>query len=654
MPLEDYLPRIDNRRFDDILAEVRTRIPRYTPEWTDFNDNDPGMTLAQLFAWMTDLLLYRMNLVPELNYLKFLQLIGIELAPAQPAQAEITFPVQSTATTPWVSIPAGTAVAAEGGEDGTPVVFETSRGLVALKATLAAVQILDGYSYLNVTPTNDAAKEGFEPFGPAAAEGSALMLGFDFNDAFPEVELNLAVFAEEKQTPEDVTVSCGSPAAASLTTSQISFEYWSGSSWRTLNLLKDETDGFLRSGHVYVKTPVAGAMGKAVIGTVATSLYWIRARLTRAAYDRIPRLLAIRTNTVGAIQAETSRDEVLGGSTGEPNQVFRLTHTPVLLGSLEVEIDEGDGFQQWKSVGDFFGSGPRDRHYVLNATTGEVRFGDGTHGAIPVANVDNAVANVIARVYRSGGGKKGNVGAGVIRTPLLSIRGVADDKVGNLLPAIGGRDEQTLEDAKQRAASVLRSNCRAVTNSDFEELARQAGNVQRAKALPLYHPRFPGTKIPGVVTVVVVPDNDQPNPIPSEGTIRAVCAYLNKRRLLTTEVFVIPPTYFQVETRVEITATPMADLAAVTVAVQQALLDYFHPLRGGDDGLGWPFGGDIFFSRVYQRALSVPGVARVEKLLISVEGEQAPECSNVPVPTGALLYSGEHQVIASYAFEEDE
>ena len=85
MPLEDYLPRIDNRRFDDILAEVRTRIPRYTPEWTDFNESDPGMTVAQLFAWMTDLLLYRMNLVPELNYLKFLQLIGIELAPAQPA-----------------------------------------------------------------------------------------------------------------------------------------------------------------------------------------------------------------------------------------------------------------------------------------------------------------------------------------------------------------------------------------------------------------------------------------------------------------------------------------------------------------------------------------------------------------------------------------
>ena len=82
-----------------------------------------------------------------------------------------------------------------------------------------------------------------------------------------------------------------------------------------------------------------------------------------------------------------------------------------------------------------------------------------------------------------------------------------------------------------------------MTVSDFEELAKQAGNVRRAKALPLYHPRFPGTKIPGVVTVIVVPDNDQPNPTPSEATIRLVCAYLNQRRLLTTELYVIPPSY---------------------------------------------------------------------------------------------------------------
>ena len=90
MPLQDAVPVIDDRRYDQLLSEIRTRIARYTPEWTpvwtDVNDSDPGMTLAQLVAWMTELLTYRLGKVPELNYIKFLQLLGIELNAAEPAR----------------------------------------------------------------------------------------------------------------------------------------------------------------------------------------------------------------------------------------------------------------------------------------------------------------------------------------------------------------------------------------------------------------------------------------------------------------------------------------------------------------------------------------------------------------------------------------
>src|SRR5215469_18362141 len=80
MPLTDLLPVIDDRTFADIVEEARTRIPRYTPEWTDLNDNDPGMTVVQLLGWMTELLIYRLGKVPQQNYIKFLELIGIELS----------------------------------------------------------------------------------------------------------------------------------------------------------------------------------------------------------------------------------------------------------------------------------------------------------------------------------------------------------------------------------------------------------------------------------------------------------------------------------------------------------------------------------------------------------------------------------------------
>ena len=88
MPLPD--PQLDDRRFQDIVNEAKGLIPRYCPEWTDHNVSDPGVTLIELFAWMTDLLLYRVNQVPDKMYVHFLELIGVRLAPPRPAQVADT------------------------------------------------------------------------------------------------------------------------------------------------------------------------------------------------------------------------------------------------------------------------------------------------------------------------------------------------------------------------------------------------------------------------------------------------------------------------------------------------------------------------------------------------------------------------------------
>ena len=117
MPLNQAIPTIDDRDFDSLVAEVRTRIARYTPEWTpvwtDVNDNDPGITMVQVFAWLTEILTYRMSKVPELNYIKFLQLLGIELSAAEPANAEVTFPVKSSSREPSIIVPRATQVTAQ-------------------------------------------------------------------------------------------------------------------------------------------------------------------------------------------------------------------------------------------------------------------------------------------------------------------------------------------------------------------------------------------------------------------------------------------------------------------------------------------------------------------------------------------------------------
>jgi predicted phage baseplate assembly protein len=415
-------------------------------------------------------------------------------------------------------------------------------------------------------------------------------------------------------------------------------------------LLKDDTRAFTRSGHVYLKTPNKG-MQRTVIAPETKALYWIRARVERSQYERAPKMLAIRTNTVSVRQAETVRDEVLGGSNGRRDQVFRLASAPVLGDTLRLEIDQGSGAEIWTRVDDFFGSAPADLHYMLNRTTGEIRFGDGRNGNIPVANPANPEGNIVAREYRFGGGKQGNVPAAAIKTLTTSVEGVDDNNIANLLPADSGRDEETLDEAKKRAPRAIRSRCRAVTAEDFELLAMEASSIKRAKALPLYHPDFPGVNVPGVVTVIVVPDGDGPSPMPSEGTLRTVCAYLDQRRLLTTELYVIKPSYQRVEIRSEVIVEDNGDLAEVKQGIEQALLDYFHPLRGGEDGLGWPFGGTIYYSRVTQRCFMIPGVQSVASLVIVLDGEEVPPCSDVTINQAGLLFATEHEIQVRYSFE---
>lgn len=647
MPLATNLPVIDTRRYDDIVAELRTRIPRYTSEWTDFNDSDLGMTLVQLFAWLSDMMLYRMGRVPELNYLKFLELLGIELQAAEPAIAEIAFPLSATALKPFVIIPMRTQVSAESGDTPAPVIFETDRAITALVATLNAVQAFDGFAFEDESKANGDAVEGFYPFGPGAGVDSALYLGFDPAVTLPQVELDLAFVIAEQGAAK--RVSCDAPPSSRFASGTLQWEYWNGTDWHGLDVLSDDTLALTRSGHVRLQLPMVGLIAPDTFGEITTNRNWIRTRVIRAQYERAPRLLAVRTNTVSATQAQTVKDEVLGGSDGRANQVFRLESAPVLENTQRLEVDEGDGFAPWSEVEDFFGAGPHDRVYVLDRTTGEIRFGDGDHGAIPVGNNDLPGSNIVAREYRFGGGTAGNVPAMAIKTLLGAIDGVDADKVGNLLPATGGREEESLDAAKLRAPRAIRSRGRAVTAEDFEQLAIEAGTIRRAKALPLTHPDFPGVKVPGVVSVIVVPDGTAPNPMPSEGTLRLVCACLDKARLITTELYILPPVYRLVKVTTDVVVDDRADLAEVKTAIQKALLGYFHPLTGGEDGQGWPFGGDVFYSRVYGRA-TVPGVQSIQRLVISLDGFDAPECANVPLCDGELAYSVEHTVNVTYAF----
>jgi len=129
-------PNLDDRRFQDIVDEAKRRIPRHCPEWTDHNVSDPGVALIELFAWMTDMLLYRVNQVPDKMYTSFLDLIGVRLEPPRAARVPVTFYL-SAAQSGDVGIPEDTEVATIRTETNAAIVFSTERDATIRRPELA-------------------------------------------------------------------------------------------------------------------------------------------------------------------------------------------------------------------------------------------------------------------------------------------------------------------------------------------------------------------------------------------------------------------------------------------------------------------------------------------------------------------------------------
>ena len=322
MPLTDRIPQLDDRRFGDIAEEMRTRIARYAPEWkpeavwSDFNVTDPGIILAHTFAWLGEMMLYRMNNVPELNYVKFLELLGIELREAQPASVEVTLPVAQTWTQPVVEVPAHTQVSAA--LDGQPpVVFETERPLRALTAMIKSIQVIDAGGAIDRTDANEQAKAIFLPFGELAAADTALVLGFGYPntypkaDEFPQLTLDLAAWSSSRASGRS-QVTCALPTSTKVAPAKVGWEYWDGADWQSMRALRDETLAFSVSGHILLRTPAVGAMKRDFMGAYLDDgtnrpLFWIRARVIESQYERVPELVALRTNTVTALSPKPFR-----------------------------------------------------------------------------------------------------------------------------------------------------------------------------------------------------------------------------------------------------------------------------------------------------------------------------------------------------------
>jgi predicted phage baseplate assembly protein len=291
-----------------------------------------------------------------------------------------------------------------------------------------------------------------------------------------------------------------------------------------------------------------------------------------------------------------------------------LIHTPVIPGSLELQVEASiDQWETWIEVDGFHASRESHHHYVLDRDGGQVSFGSGLRGAAPQIG-----QRIRALTYRYGGGAAGNVPAGAI-AKLVKYR-PPQVKAANRFPASGGSDPESIASALERIPGELRRRHRAVTAGDFQEFALMTpgGDVGRAECLPRFEPRTRQTDAAGVVTVVVWPRHDPQEPqapLPDRSLLRRVCRWLDERRLVTTELFVIPPRYRKIAVSVGLSVKPGYGIDAVRLWVELVIRQYLAPLPPyGPEGGGWPLGRRVYGPELEAAALQVEGVEFLEGL----------------------------------------
>jgi Baseplate J-like protein len=695
------VPNLDDRTFDDLYREVRARVAVHTPEWTNLNDSDPGVTLLQLFSFLVDNLSYRSNRIPEATRLTFLTLLGMGLQPATPATGFTAFSVEGHT----VTVPAG-AVTRAG-----KVEFRTRRtvNIVPLEAHVFWKRPRTDLD----SDTLDHLKRLHEPF--LGESGTAQLVFYDpveldqpTTGATPTIvdladpvsgPVDGALWIALTASPAAVRAAGNAPEAAvaalrplvagqtvtlgvlpGATTDGRTLDPQrtvaaavdpglfveaasSGSAPTYQRLTLTYADEVLdRPGVLDVQLPALERLtgpwdtDPSTEGTgdyppvvqdrslAARIVTWLRVRRRSSGIAGAglggAAIAWIGVNVVSVVQSTRVDRERLGVGTGAPDQRYRLANAPVLLTDPEARpLLEVQGptlaWEAWQQTDSLYAAGPDEKVFSIDAEAGVVSFGSGLHGFRP------ALQRAIRITYEYGGGPQGVVPIDAInRADGLA----ADVKVRNPIATWGGAAGETVADGERAIPAWLRHRDRAVTGADFRDIVLHTPGVDlgRVDVLPLFDPRpntpsANATDAPGAVTVMVVPRADALRPSPPATTdphvLEAVCAWLDPKRLITTQVFVRGARWVPIVVSVGIALMPGEVREEIEQRARDTLREYLSPLTGGlgtadADGIavestgvsptGWPLGVGVRIDDLAAAVTRVPGVRYVEGVRLAV------------------------------------
>lgn len=690
MPLP--IPNLDDQRFDDLVADARARLATHTPELTQIAAGDPAHVVIDLFAYMTESILFRANLIPERQRRVVMNLLQIPVRNAVPAKGVVCVDTGPRS----VALP---ALVADGAQ--LKAGSQSFTGLGELQPTplamsIAIKQALSDEALTDMGLTHQALREQYglrnsdqpQAFEPKTFEAGKETLSLA-NSLDKRYYLALTIaktVRDERDRIRDniagVTINIAiSPAddldgdeINSLTPRRLLWELLSQDEQGNLlnlplEIVSDSSRGGRQMGVVRLRLPQNAALFDelqtddpmfAGVGerppelpaTISGELIAAWLRLSCPDDPDLP-LGYLGINGLDIVAQGLKKDLVVGLGNGNPDQLVNLPDTLIDPDSLVLQVEEDGAWVTWQRVDFLVGLGGNARVYRLDAVDGVAYFGDGLEGGRrPPKGKRIRVAS-----YLFGGGSAGNLAAGDIK----ELSGSGRLTVRQEMPSKGGVDAESVAQAERRIPQFLTHRNRAVTRHDFKTLAQNnpVNPVARAEVIEGF---IPGSSIlaaregiPGVVSVFVLPPRFpalRQTPKPTKGLLKDVFEYLLQRVLVGTELYVLSPEYLPLAVGVNVEVLDPETEQETTQAVQTALVNYLWPLSpGGARGDGWGMGVSVSSNELQTQVARVPGIRAVKSFSlfqktdsgwqrlpvsaqIPLEIYQLPELLGVSVGTG--------------------
>ena len=638
---------LDDENYDEILDEAKNMIINLYPEWTDFNEHDPGITLLELFAMLKESQQFYADRVGEENKKKYLKLLGIRRKNKKAAHSLV-----------WIESEENYQLLRNHklGADG--LIFENIRKKQIVKGDIThCIAACDGQAeaMISIEEIEFGNMFHFCVFGENARPGKQFYLCCD--KPLPlKVQLDLYIQVyQEYRIKRNPLRDCGFVPLV-----QIRWQYYTDKGWKNLENVQDETHAFLFDG--FIRFTLEDAMEEhSVCGRVG---YFIRAVLWEGEYDVPPILTRISLNICEVVQKDTlaeyiiqekvqssikmdtelallgksevyfeknnifypvadfgketcqkeravkitvkderiadadrimviNRDlsylykRIIGVGNGFPYQEIDLEDLQVIYESFEIlvqDLENGDGYSMWHKVEDFANSSSGDKHYIFDSRRGILHFGDCIHGMAPEGEI------ILAGCVRTRG-RDGSVKTGKINH--FCREGMGNLTLTNICDGFGACDEESLEESFLRARRSIKESKCAVTRQDYEKYARQTPGlmVESCKVLNPDDVRQFMKKIDETaVYMVVKPYAINMGESAKRSYTQNIKAYLERYRMIGSQIVLFFPEYVEMEVYVEVTVKPQYH--HIEERVKQAVRDFFDIYKG-------EFGSVISYGRLY-------------------------------------------------------